>query len=275
MLQPTHFGAIAFPLQSGDAGIAQTLGHIRRYVHDGKKTPEVREATIHALCEGGADQYDLESEARAVYEWVRRNIRYVQDPINAEAVSPPDVILWVGAGDCDDINGVLIPSMLGSIGIETRLVTVATDPNMPEQFTHIYAEALLSGRWVALDAARPGAMYGLEPARVFRRKEWALEGSTPSVGRLGSMSGAGMGFDWGALVSALPQIGQTTTQIIQSAKNPWGIPYPTGTIYAGGGQTYSPGQLVTPQSGAVATVQGNTLLLLGVLGLGIMMLVKK
>jgi hypothetical protein len=246
----TFHGAVSYPLASGDAGIEQTIGLIRRLVNQGVKTPIVNETAILALREGNAAQFDQVAEARAVYEWVQRNIRYVADPVSKETVRPADVILGVGAGDCDDINGVLIPSMLGTIGIPTRLVTVAVDPAMPDQFTHVYAEGLADGRWIALDSARVGASFGLEPQIVYRRQYWTLNApDAPVVGRLNGI--AGLSFDWGALFQAAPDIAQGTAQIISAARGyptyPQPYQYPGITTGAG-----------IPGRGTVATATAAT-----------------
>lgn len=270
----TFHGAVSYPLASGDAGIEQTIGLIRRLVDQGVKTPIVNETAIMALREGNAAQFDQIAETRAVYEWVQRNIRYVADPVSKETVRPADVILGVGAGDCDDINGVLIPSLLGTIGIPTRLVTVAVDPAMPDQFTHVYAQALADGRWIAMDSARVGAAFGLEPQTVYRRQYWTLNApDAPAVGQLNGI--AGLSFDWGALFKAAPDIAQGTAQIISATKgyptypNPYGYP----SLTTGAGIPGSPGY------GTIATATAATnispLLLVAGVGLVALLLLKR
>lgn len=262
---------MSFPLASGDAGISQTIDLIRRLVDVGEKTPIVNETAIRALSEGNAEQYNDMAAARAVYDWVRRNIRYVPDPVSKETVRPADVILRVSAGDCDDINGVLIPSLLGTIGIPTRLVTVAADPSMPDQFTHVYCEALIDNRWIALDSARVGAAFGLAPETVYRRQYWTLNApDRPQVGRL---NGPGLSFDWSGLFAAAPGIAQGTAQIISAAQG-----YPTIPGYP-----VTPGVITTgagiPGYGTVATASAATnispILLVGGLAIVALLLFKR
>lgn len=210
-------GAISYGLPGGDRGVAKTMQLVRSLVDCAIKNPYVNRAAIEILQRSGAAQYDQTAAARAVYDWVRRNIRYVQDPVGKETVRPADVILEVRAGDCDDINGVLIPSLLGTIGITTRGVTIAAAPES-DDFSHIYAEALLNGQWVALDAARPNVVFGQAPEFYKRRAEWPLTGT--EVGQGGYLAGMAAlgdtstpaGIDW------VTAIGTEASGIIQSLR---------------------------------------------------------
>ena len=211
---PTLRGSISYPMPGGDAGVTQTMGLIRRLVDSAIKDPFVNRTAIEILQQSNAPQYDQSAAARIIYDWVKRNIRYVQDPVGKETVRPANVILEVRAGDCDDINGVLIPSLLGTIGITTRGVTIAAAPGS-DDFTHIYAEAMLDARWVALDAARPNVVFGQAPEMYKRRAEWPLTGS--EVGQGGYLAGmAALGdtapIDW------VQAIGTEASGIIQSLR---------------------------------------------------------
>jgi len=170
---PLTLGAISFPIAPGDAGIVQTVRVIRKLVDDGVKDPHVNALAIQIA--RSVPRFDRMALAQALYEWVLENIWFVDDPVAKETVRPAAVVLRVGGGDCDDINGVLLPSLLGTVGIPTRLVTVASDPRDPTQFSHIYAEADIDGAWVPIDAARPGAQFGLEPSNWARKRWWSLD----------------------------------------------------------------------------------------------------
>jgi hypothetical protein len=170
---PLTLGAISFPIAPGDAGIVQTVRVIRKLVDDGVKDPTVNALAIQIA--RTVPRFDRMALAQALYEWVLENIWFVDDPVAKETVRPAAVVLRVGGGDCDDINGVLLPSLLGTVGIPSRLVTVASDPRDPSQFSHIYAEADIDGAWMPIDAARPGAQFGLEPSNWARKRWWSLD----------------------------------------------------------------------------------------------------
>jgi hypothetical protein len=233
-------GALAFSMPGGDAGVAQTMSLVRQLVDTAIKDPYINRQAIEILQRANAPQYDQMAAARVIYDWVRRNIRYVQDPVGKETVRPANVILEVGAGDCDDINGVLIPSLLGTIGVPTRGVTIAAAQGS-DDFSHIYAEALLDGQWVALDAARPNVVFGQAPESYKRRADWPLTGC--EVGQGGYLAGmAALGdtapIDW------VTAIGTETSGIIQSLR--------------ASPQNLGPGAVAVPSSGYGIAPPGGT-----------------
>jgi len=211
---PMLRGAVSFSLPQGDAGVARTMELIRQQVDQAIKNPYINRTAIEILHAANAPQYDQTAAAHVIYNWVLRHIRYVQDPVGKETVRPADVILKIRAGDCDDINGVLIPSLLGTIGIATRGVTVAAAPGS-DDFSHIYAEGFLDGSWVALDAARPHVSFGQAPEMFKRRAVWPITGT--EVGQGGFLNGMhGLGdtapIDW------VTAIGTEASGIIQSLR---------------------------------------------------------
>lgn len=236
-------GAMSFPMPGGDRGVAKTMGLIRQLVDSAIKDPYINRTAIEILQQSNAPQYDQAAAAQTIYNWVLRNIRYVQDPVGKETVRPAAVILEVRAGDCDDINGVLIPSLLGTIGVATRGVTVAAAPGS-DDFSHIYAEAFLGGQWVALDAARPNVSFGQAPEFYKRRAEWPLTGS--EVGQGGYLAGMG---DMGDSLDWVNAIGTQTATIISSLRaSPSNLPSPFIT-----------GQSILSPSGTYATAGGASL----------------
>lgn len=213
--------------------------------------------------------------ARAIFEWTRKNIRFVRDPVGHEVVSSAQYTLTHGFGDCDDINAVLLPSLLGAVGIHTRLVTVATFPDDPA-FTHIYCEAYLDrSGWVPLDVARPNPQFGVTSRNVSRKRVWQIEDdSYQDMGRLaggynaisGQFVSTGLGddsgFDWGGLASIISPIAAATTNIIASLRAPAGnIYYRPPTLTQTGAQaTYPGGQASIFSTGGI---DPNTLMLFG------------
>jgi hypothetical protein len=160
-------------LQSGDDGTAQTIAMLRNLVDSAWKDPFVNRTAIEIIRNAGVQPFDLWGQVRAIYNYAR-SFYFVNDPITKEAVRPTRDLLELKAGDCDDINGNVLPALLGTIGFEVRLVTVASDPNAPDVFSHVYCEAFIDGQWYPLDAARPNATIGVAPAFFYRRAWWSL-----------------------------------------------------------------------------------------------------
>jgi hypothetical protein len=174
------------PLRGGDDGTEQTIHMLRTLVDDAWKDPCVNRAAIEIVRQAGVPQYDSWGQIRAIYDFAH-SFYFVNDPLTKETLRPTRALLELRAGDCDDINANVLPALLGSIGFETRLVTIAADPQFPDLFSHVYAEVFQDGQWYPLDAARPDAQFGVAPSRYYRREWWSLED-----GSHGDYSGDGM-----------------------------------------------------------------------------------
>lgn len=180
------------PLSGGDEGTEQTISVLRNLVDDAWKDPFVNRTAIDIIRNAGVAPFDRLGQIRAIYNWVLQNFYFVSDPVSKEALRPTRDLLQMMAGDCDDINANVLPALLGTIGYETRLVTVAADSSDPGSFSHVYAEVFLDGQWIPLDAARPGTSFGLAPANWFRRAWWSLtDGEHEDYPGAGQLSYAG------------------------------------------------------------------------------------
>ena len=109
-----HVGSVSFEIPEGDTGTAATIEKIRELIYQG-----VRDVNVNRMAVGilqGVPAHRPALEARAIYDWVRANIRFTQDISTAETLRTAAEILQVRAGDCDDINGVLLPTLFSSVG---------------------------------------------------------------------------------------------------------------------------------------------------------------
>lgn len=61
--------------------------------------------------------------AKALYYFVRDNIKYVSDPYEKEYIASPVETLKTGGGDCDD-GALLLAAMIEAVGIESRIVVI-------------------------------------------------------------------------------------------------------------------------------------------------------
>lgn len=160
------------PHLDGDPGVAQTIRQMRRLIHAGKQDPKVHELAAQILRKANVPAYDWEGEARAIYEAVRRNLRFTRDVDGNETLHAAADIIRLGIGDCDD-HTVLICSLLKTIGCDCRIVTIATDPG--GEFSHVYPEAEVNGRWISLDAARRHPAFGKSPEHYTRKRVWCVD----------------------------------------------------------------------------------------------------
>ena len=144
-------------IAEGTKGVEQTLRIMARVVNETLLTkPDIR-ATALTIIKPVKDK-DYRGEITAVYNWVKNNIRYTQDPWDKEMLQWPDYTLKLGQGDCDD-HSILMASLLMSVGHECRfaVVQVARDSG---NYDHVYAECKVNGDWVPVDTTNKssGAM---------------------------------------------------------------------------------------------------------------------
>jgi hypothetical protein len=167
-------------LADGDAGVEQTVRGTSRarsmigLIDRGKKDPQVRGMAAQIIRAANVPAFDFRGEYRAIFEWVKRNIRWTRDPTNKEGIQDAATTLQWGIGDCDCMS-ILICSLLGSIGARTRLVTISNHADAPEDFSHIFPEVRLDGRWIPVDAGRRAPAWGKGPSRWFRRRNWDVD----------------------------------------------------------------------------------------------------
>jgi hypothetical protein len=232
-------GVMGVPLARGDAGVEQTICIMKCLIDDAVKDPAINVQAIRILRDAGVANFGVLDRAHAFYDWISQpaNFLYVPDPIGPfgpkETVRPARTLFEVKGGDCDDYSA-LLASLLGTVGIRTRLVTIAADRNSPNDFSHIYPEAEVArGRWIPLDAARPGAQFGVAPPAYFRKRIWSLEDDSysdvtgaargPAARNLSSLNGYAMlGQTDNTTAQDISAVGQSVANVIAASK---GSPY--------------------------------------------------
>lgn len=158
---------------SGDMPIEQRLATIQDLVEKSIQDPEMRKLALKVTAH--CPERDGECEAKAVYDFVKANVRYTGDiaPIRWSNGTVEGVDLYqtarrtieLGGGDCDD-QAIVNATLLALNGITPRLRVVKTR-GAPD-WEHIYAGALLpkgsGNKFVALDTTLPGTdKFGIEP----------------------------------------------------------------------------------------------------------------
>ena len=262
------------PLMAGDHGIEQTITVMRRLIDQALNDPSFIRFAIDLV--RNVPAHDEAGEVAALFGWVQQNIRYTKDPVTKEKLYPPQELLKIRAGDCDDMT-TLLGALAIALGYPARAVTVAASPESPNEFSHVYLEVEVppgSGAWVALDAARPGAFFGRSPEIYSRKRAWSLTdytytdlgGCANSRTRIAGLAGYarmhGLGqddssIDWGAIssqiISETPQIIAAAQGAPTAARLPSGAMVQTGSPYGSFATPYTPGfALPTAGYGALA-----------------------
>lgn len=151
----------------GKAGTLQTAGIIARLIRSGAKDFAVRQHAIQIFRLARVPAKDRLGEVRALFEWVKQNVRYTRDIFRVELLHTARRMLELRAGDCDDMT-ILLGSMLLSTGHPVRLALVGFRRNKPHSYSHIYLETHVRGKWIPLDATvhRPP---GWAPPALWKR----------------------------------------------------------------------------------------------------------
>jgi len=137
--EPVKVRRITIP--NGNAGILISAKHLLGMIEEFQGNQE----RIRFLAEDitrSCRSKDYLCNAERIYNWVKDNIKWDRDPLRKEQIRSPITTLDRGVGDCDD-HTVLLGSLLESMGIPTRIVLAATRRNVPDNFNHVFVEALV------------------------------------------------------------------------------------------------------------------------------------
>jgi hypothetical protein len=134
-------------IASGEAGTDQTISAMAELVERSLHEPSTRNLALSIVRPLGLDSRRPLALARALFRWVKTNVKYVYDPLDVETIQHPLVTVRLGAGDCDDF-AILLVALARSVGIPARFRVVGPSP---DSFEHVYAEFLVNGRWLAAD----------------------------------------------------------------------------------------------------------------------------
>jgi len=152
---------------SGNPGTLVSAQIIGKLVGEGAKDFYVRQKTIDIFRQYGVPAKDRWGEVCAVFDWVRRNVRYTRDVFRVETLHSARRMLELRAGDCDDMT-ILLGAMLLSTGHPVRIVLTGFRPHKPHAYSHIYPEVLVGRRWVAIDATTRHPI-GWAPPALWKR----------------------------------------------------------------------------------------------------------
>lgn len=159
--------------RSASMPIEERVASIQDMVWAGIQDPRMRKLALQITKH--CPERDGTCEARAVYDYVKANVRYTGDvaPIKMGRSGPVEGVdlyqagkrtLEFQGGDCDD-QSILVSTLLAHNGITPRLRVVAESRTADD--SHIYPIAGLPKnaptKWVALDTTLPGnKRFGVE-----------------------------------------------------------------------------------------------------------------
>ncbi len=163
----------------GKRGTLVTARMIGQLIREGAKDFYVRQKAIEIFRCYRVRPKDRFGEVHALFDWVRRNIRYTRDILGVELLHTARRMLELRAGDCDDMT-ILLGAMLISTGHPVRLVLAGFRPERPHVYSHIYPEVNVRGRWIPIDATVNKPIGWAPPAIWKQICELHKEGTTCS-----------------------------------------------------------------------------------------------
>lgn len=162
-------------------------------IHGSAKDSLVWQCAIAAVDDYLSNQtepfQDSATIARGCWWYVKRKLQFVHhskliadwfaEKDQLQLLIEPSVLVrmpaakWAMVGDCA-IYSMLLCSMLESLEVPWRLVTLAVDPRQPILYTHVFPQAQMpDGSWLTLDASHgqyPG--WQVPDDHVFRYQAW-------------------------------------------------------------------------------------------------------
>lgn len=159
--------------RSAEMPIEERVASIQDLVWKGVQDPQMRKLALQITKH--CPERDGLCEAKAVYAFVKKHVRYTGDvaPVKMGRNGPVEGVdffqlgkrtIEIGGGDCDD-QAILGATLLAHNGITPRLRVTASQRNGEDE--HIYAGALLPKerptKFYAIDSTLPGSnKFGVE-----------------------------------------------------------------------------------------------------------------
>lgn len=167
-------------IPNGLAGTDATVREIARLVRYDLERPELRLLVTRVLNHARVRSKNHLQEAKTIFRYIVRRVRYQKDPVDLETVQSPTVTLDLGAGDCDDLSG-LVAGLALAVGIPARFRVVGYGEN---ELVHIFPELFAGGRWWPADATEPSRGFGWRPKRFPVERVYDLNGEVQNMAEL-------------------------------------------------------------------------------------------
>ena len=167
-------------IPSGVAGTDATVREIARLVDYDLQHQKLRLLATKILRRNAVPSKSYLSEARALFSYVAKRVRYQKDPVGLETVQSPTVTLNLGAGDCDDHSG-LVAGLAAAVGIPARFRVVGYSP---DRLVHIFPELFINGSWWPADTTEPQQGFGWRPPKFPYERLYRMDGQVMNVAGL-------------------------------------------------------------------------------------------
>lgn len=147
----------------------EELREIIKIIDVSSQKDEIRQFAVSLLGDFKATSFDF-PEAQKIFNWVRDNVRFVEDVAGSEYLQYPEITITNKFGDCDDMV-ILLATLYRSIGYNVALVFVALTG--AQSYNHIYLCVKTNVGYAFADAThKEGGYLGWElpPENWYARK---------------------------------------------------------------------------------------------------------
>jgi len=111
---------------------------------------DVQTKHIANLIAGYGCDYSRVCQAKAIYYFVRDNIKYIADPFNTEYIEDPKEVLKSKGGDCES-GSILLATLEKAIGIQSQLVIISGHAHLRIRLPEAINKYKIEEDWVYLD----------------------------------------------------------------------------------------------------------------------------
>jgi transglutaminase-like putative cysteine protease len=138
----------------------QRVKYIQKLTREGRDDPRIRALAVKIVSQKCGKKHcisekDYVSEVRAIFNYMRKNVRYVRDAVKRDTFQSATRTLEFGGGDCDDYS-ITMGALLESIGYPIKLRVIQTTD--ADDWNHIYIIVGIppgdpNQKWMSLDAS--------------------------------------------------------------------------------------------------------------------------
>jgi len=175
-------------IPSGEKGTVATLKVMKGLVLGrwGHRNPEVVHLAREIVKEVPSKNY--KGEAQAIFDFMRKNVKYNLDPAGLEYVPTPWYTLLVsGYEDCDG-HATAIAALAMALGHRAAFRTVKGDKRRKDQWSHVYAVIGIPQKggkteWLTADSTQKEAYLGWNPpeGKLNGMKTWVIDPTLEDV----------------------------------------------------------------------------------------------
>ncbi len=107
--------------------------------------------------------------AKALYYFVRDNIKYISDPLGVEYVEDPKEVVKSGGGDCES-GSILLANLMESVGIRSQLVLISGHAYVRVVLPEAVSGDKIEDDWVYMDWTCDNCDFGEVPWQNLRKQ---------------------------------------------------------------------------------------------------------